>query len=90
MEAKPPKCSQKNERPPRQTVALSLKICHRVPTGTSVAAFRVSREGAMRAYSLDDQWDRLTLRYDERGLRVPQRWLWLYRVIAALFPWGAQ
>jgi hypothetical protein len=44
----------------------------------------------MRPYSLDEHWDLLTLRYQERGCRVPWRWRLLYRIVCRLIAWGTR
>lgn len=44
----------------------------------------------MRAYGIDDEWERLTYRYQQLGRPVPRRWLWLYRGVRALIAWGSR
>ena len=43
----------------------------------------------MRPYSIDEHWERLVLRYEERGQRVPPHWLRFYRSVLRVIAWGA-
>jgi hypothetical protein len=44
----------------------------------------------MRPYSIDEHWELLKLRYEERGKPVPGYWVRLYRVVCRLFALGAR
>jgi hypothetical protein len=44
----------------------------------------------MRPSSIDEHWELLTLRYEQRGRRVPWYWRRVYRGVRGLFAWGAR
>lgn len=57
-----------------------------LPSLSSVGSERIS----VRAYSLDDHWELMKIRYHDSGRRVPQRWLNFYRLVCAILRWGAR
>jgi len=44
----------------------------------------------MKAYSLDDWWEKLAYRYTFKGANTPRAWLCFYRLIRSILRWGAQ
>lgn len=46
--------------------------------------------GAMKPYSLDDNWELLKLRYEEMARPIPLPWVAFYRAVRAILRWGGR
>jgi hypothetical protein len=44
----------------------------------------------VKPYSLDEHWELLKLRYEERGEPVPAYWTRFYRAVIRVLIWGRQ
>jgi hypothetical protein len=44
----------------------------------------------VRAYTLDDYWELLVLKYQQRHELVPRRWRWWYRAAIAVLKRGGR